>query len=109
MAGVNRCWNILIGGRACALARRTKHLAVPNAFMSSIFYDYAVVAQLVEQRSCKPPVIGSIPVSSVSCLHRPVVRTPGFQPGNMGSTPIGDRGLDNDRKRNCHGNLAGTP
>ncbi len=46
MAGVNRCQNILIGGRACALARRTKHLAAHNAFLSSIFYDYAEQKEL---------------------------------------------------------------
>ncbi len=47
------------------------------------------LAQLVEQRPFKAWVEGSIPSRLIGLL-RLVVRTPGFHPGNRGSTPLGD-------------------
>ncbi len=51
------------------------------------------LAQLVEQRPFKAWVTGSNPVRLIFCLLRLVVRTPGFHPGNRGSTPLGDGAL----------------
>lgn len=51
------------------------------------------LAQLVEQRPFKAWVDGSNPsrlIFCIFCLHRLVVRTPGFHPGNRGSIPRGD-------------------
>ena len=69
-----------------------------NCIGNVLRYFTEPVAQSVEQQPFKLWVVGSIPTRLTSiylrnfiiCPHRLVVRTPGFHPGNRGSTPLGD-------------------